>query len=168
MPTIEDYAALVPFDLDELVAASNAILRDRPTLQIQARTVRFYISNGLLPSPSGGPKFARYGMEHLRRIVAIREWLDQGMSLDQAAELIKEGKHGGETETHQKKSSVRESDSGRMRQRDDGSSQIRSVFVLRLSFFARIEIDSKADLIRELERALVSIQREIQRLRDST
>lgn len=100
MPSLEDYEALAPFSLPDLVEAANAILRERPTMRIQERTVRFYISKGLLPPPGGGPKFARYGMEHLRRIVAIRQWLDAGVTLEQAAQRIEEGEHGGETTTH--------------------------------------------------------------------
>lgn len=107
VPTIEDYAPLAPYTLEELVLAANAILRERPRLKTSERTVRYYISNGLLPPPSGGPKYARYGIEHLRRIVSIRQWLDGGLTLEQAAEKIKIGEHGGETETHQRRQSVR-------------------------------------------------------------
>lgn len=85
MPKVEDYASLAPFSLDELVAAANSVLRDRPKLAVSSRTVRYYISKGLLPSPSGGPKFARYSWNHLDQIVKIRTYLDQGFSLDQVA-----------------------------------------------------------------------------------
>lgn len=91
MPTVDDYASLAPFTLEELVGAANAILRDRPALQVQGRTVRYYIANGLLPRPSGGPKFARYGLEHLRRLILIRQWLDEGVSLQEAAARLGEG-----------------------------------------------------------------------------
>lgn len=84
MPTVDDYAPLAPFTMEELVRAVNSIFRDRRRLQIQPRTVRFYISKGLLPPPSGGPKFARYGVEHLKRLVSIRTWLDEGVSLEEA------------------------------------------------------------------------------------
>lgn len=83
MPRVEDYEILAPFSVDELVSAANAILRERPALTIQPRTVRYYISEGLLPKPSGGPKFARYQLEHLRRIVAVRLWIDEGLSLEE-------------------------------------------------------------------------------------
>lgn len=86
MPTVDDYAPLAPFTLDELVSAANSILRDRPSLKIQGRTVRYYIANGLLPPPSGGPKFARYSIDHLRRIVGIRMGQDSGLKLQEAAQ----------------------------------------------------------------------------------
>lgn len=88
MPTVDDYQALAPFSLDELVTAANAVLRDRPHVKVQVRTVRYYISEGFLNPPSGGPKFARYGMDHLRRLVQIRTWLDEGVSLAEAANRL--------------------------------------------------------------------------------
>jgi len=100
MPTIESYESLSPFTLEEIVAAVNSVLRDQPSLKIQGRTVRFYISNNLLPPPQGGPKFARYSMEHLLRIVAIRRWMDEGISLEQAARRIQAGEHGGKRDAY--------------------------------------------------------------------
>jgi DNA-binding transcriptional MerR regulator len=85
VPKVEDYASLAPFSLDELVAAANSVLRDRPKLAVSTRTIRYYISKGLLPSPSGGPKFARYSWNHLDDLVKIRTYLDQGLSLEQVA-----------------------------------------------------------------------------------
>jgi DNA-binding transcriptional MerR regulator len=88
MPSVEDYEGLAPFSMSELVAAANAILRERPGLQIQERTVRYYVAERLLAPPRGGPKMARYDIEHLRRIVAIRNWLDEGLSLNEARRRI--------------------------------------------------------------------------------
>lgn len=164
MPTIDDYALLAPFTLDELVAAVNAILRERPSLQIQGRTVRFYISNGLLPSPSGGPKYARYGMEHLRRLVAIRRWLDLGMSLEQAADRIKLGEHGGDTATHQRKPGARMFDRLSSPSGQKQTLTERTVRRIYLTDRSVLEVDSSADLPRELERASEAIRREIDRL----
>lgn len=94
MPSIENYKGLAPFSMNELVSAANAILRDRPGLQIQDRTVRYYISEKLLTPPRGGPKMARYDFEHLQRIVAIRNWLDQGLSLGEARHRIAGDENG--------------------------------------------------------------------------
>ncbi len=162
MPNLEDYAPLAPFTLEELVGAANAILRDRPRLAIAERTVRYYISNGLLPPPSGGPKFARYGVEHLRRIVAIRQWLDSGLTLEQATERIQMGEHGGETETHQRKQV------GRLRQEVSPllpsipvPSRVplqRTVRRIQLTEDSVIEVVEHADLVNELSRAQTAIQ----------
>lgn len=84
MPTLHDYASLAPFGkVDELVDAANSILRQRPRLRVSARTVRYYAGPevGILPKPSGSPKFPRYGMEHLIRLVAARCMLDSGETL---------------------------------------------------------------------------------------
>lgn len=96
MPTLEDYQLLVPLNIRQLVEAANAILRPEPDREIQARTVRFYIDQGLLFPPVGGPKFAKYNLEHLRRIVAIRRWLNEGLSLKEVAMNLEEGLHGGD------------------------------------------------------------------------
>ncbi|MDQ3491759.1 MAG: MerR family transcriptional regulator, partial [Chloroflexota bacterium] len=39
---------------------------------VTARTVRYYVQAGLLPSPGSGPK-ARYGRQHLMRIRLIKQ-----------------------------------------------------------------------------------------------
>ncbi len=84
MPTLDDYAPFAPFTLDELVTAANRILAGSATEDIRERTVRYYISERLLPPPISGGKHARYGLEHLRRLVAIRTWLSEGVGLSEA------------------------------------------------------------------------------------
>jgi DNA-binding transcriptional MerR regulator len=84
MPTLDDYAPFAPFTLDELVTAANRILAGAATEEIRERTVRYYISERLLPPPISGGKHARYGLEHLRRLVAIRTWLGEGVGLAEA------------------------------------------------------------------------------------
>lgn len=91
MPKVSDYVLTAPFTLEELVAAANSILRDKPRMEVSARTVRYYISRGLLPGAIGSPKNARYRIEHLERLVAIRQHLDQGQSLEQIAEKFESG-----------------------------------------------------------------------------
>ena len=167
MPNVEDYAALAPFTLEELVAAANAVLRDRPTLQIQGRTVRYYISQGLLPSPSGGPKYARYVQEHLLRIVSIRQWLDKGISLEQAAEWIREGRHGGETDTLLRKPTPRIRESvAELKQSPIRSSK--SVVKLSLTEFSTLETDASVNYLDELEQVAQALQEEIKSLNDIT
>lgn len=64
--------------------------RDEPILSIEElaeqarvspRTVRYYISEGLLPGPGARGKLASYGGDHLTRLRLIRRLLDQGMPL---------------------------------------------------------------------------------------
>ena len=49
--------------------------------QVSPRTVRYYISEGLLPGPGARGKSASYGGDHLARLLLIRRLLDQGMPL---------------------------------------------------------------------------------------
>ncbi len=160
VPTVDEYAPLAPYTLAELVVAVNAILRDRPRLKTSERTVRYYISNGLLPPPSGGPKYARYGIEHLRRIVSIRQWLDDGLTLEQAAEKIELGEHGGETETHQRRHSSRVKDMPPPSSSPVQGIAKRTVRRINLTEHSILEISVEVDLNRELPR----IDRAIQKL----
>jgi len=48
---------------------------------VTPRTVRYYIAQGLLPSPGRLGASTRYGREHLGRLHLIRTLQDQGLSL---------------------------------------------------------------------------------------
>jgi DNA-binding transcriptional MerR regulator len=48
---------------------------------VTVRTVRYYISEGLLPPPTGGGPAARYGNEHLDRLAIISELKDRYLPL---------------------------------------------------------------------------------------
>lgn len=48
---------------------------------VPSRTIRFYISRGLLPGPVVAGRRAAYSEEHLRRIRKIRELQQQGLTL---------------------------------------------------------------------------------------
>ena len=49
--------------------------------RVSPRTVRYYISEGLLPGPGARGKLASYGGDHLTRLRLIRRLLDQGVPL---------------------------------------------------------------------------------------
>ena len=53
--------------------------------QVPARTVRFYISRGLLPGPAGAGRGAVYAEEHLERLRRIRSLQQRGMMLSEIA-----------------------------------------------------------------------------------
>ena len=82
MSTLESYRDVAPFSARELVNAANSILRNKPDLEISERTLRYYVSQDLLPPPEGPTKFARYSFNHLVALAAIRFLQDQGISLD--------------------------------------------------------------------------------------
>lgn len=74
--------------LDELADLANALLRDttisdrRIGDHLDGRTVRYYTTNGLLPRPFvGSDRRARYGREHLVRLLAVRRLQAGGVTL---------------------------------------------------------------------------------------
>jgi DNA-binding transcriptional MerR regulator len=56
--------------------------------ELSARTIRFYVQNGLVPRPTGEKKGARYSRVHLERLLAIRKWQAAGLSLDRIREIL--------------------------------------------------------------------------------
>ncbi len=61
--------------LDELAEESG----------VPARTIRFYISRGLVPGPDGGGRGAEYGDRHLERLAEIRNLQGKGLTLNEVA-----------------------------------------------------------------------------------
>lgn len=55
---------------------------------VPPRTVRYYIAQGLLPSPGRLGAGTRYGREHLDRLQLIRTLQDQGLSLAEIRERL--------------------------------------------------------------------------------
>ena len=84
MPTLADYLRLAPFSLDELVAATNGVLRGHPRLEVSRRTLRYYVAQSAIPPPVGPPKYARYEAEHLLRAVGLRALSARGRRLEEA------------------------------------------------------------------------------------
>lgn len=54
---------------------------------VTARTVRYYIAEGLLDRPEGEKRGAYYAERHLQQLLQIRRWTDAGLSLDRIREL---------------------------------------------------------------------------------
>src|SRR5262245_7516590 len=59
---------------------------------VSRRTVRFYIQEGLLPTPLGVGRGRHYGEEHLRRLVRVREMQEQGLTLAEIHEKLAGGR----------------------------------------------------------------------------
>ena len=66
------------FALQEL-----CVLADMPV-----RTVRYYISLGLVDKPHGETRAARYQTEHLEQLLLIKRWSAQGLGLERIRELL--------------------------------------------------------------------------------
>jgi len=57
---------------------------------LSARTVRFYIQQGLVSRPSGEKKGAKYNKSHLDQLLSIKKWRAAGLSLERIRELLTE------------------------------------------------------------------------------
>jgi DNA-binding transcriptional MerR regulator len=68
------------YSLDELCQLAD----------INLRTARYYIQQGLVPKPEGKNRGARYTASHLERLLEIKKWQAAGLSLERIAEIIKE------------------------------------------------------------------------------
>lgn len=79
--SIRNFQSMPPVTADALVAYANELLISRGSALITKRTLRFYTSNDVVPSPLGSPKFARYDYKHLICLVGARALQDQGNKL---------------------------------------------------------------------------------------
>jgi DNA-binding transcriptional MerR regulator len=66
------------FTLDELASLAG----------LTARTVRYYIQQGLVDRPEGEKRGAYYLGRHVDQLLQIRRWVDAGLSLDRIGELV--------------------------------------------------------------------------------
>jgi DNA-binding transcriptional MerR regulator len=49
---------------------------------VSRRTVRYYVQEGLLPAPQGVGRGRHYGRPHLDRLLEVKAWQEDGLSLD--------------------------------------------------------------------------------------
>jgi DNA-binding transcriptional MerR regulator len=56
---------------------------------VSRRTVRYYVQEGLLPAPLGLGRGARYGEEHLERLVKVKSLQEEGLSLDEVRRALR-------------------------------------------------------------------------------
>ena len=54
---------------------------------LTARTVRYYIQQGLVSRPEGAKRGAFYERRHVEQLLLIRRWTQSGLSLDRVREL---------------------------------------------------------------------------------
>ena len=66
------------FSIGELAKLINKAL---PESGITVRTIRYYVSEGLLPSPVKKGKYGYYGQSHLNRLKLISMWRDERKTL---------------------------------------------------------------------------------------
>ncbi len=93
LATLRSYGALAPWSLRDLVNVTGAVLqasdiiplstaaRARPT----ERTIRFYVTRGLVQSPDGKGTAAVYGYRHFLQVLAIKLRQMEGATLEALA-----------------------------------------------------------------------------------
>jgi DNA-binding transcriptional MerR regulator len=90
VPTVRRYRSLAPFSLEELVDSANRLLQTGRGKELTKRTVRYYVSEGLIPPPIGPAKFARYTYQHLLMLIIVRASLDHGLRLELISKQLAE------------------------------------------------------------------------------
>ena len=58
---------------------------------VSRRTVRYYVQEGLLPTPLGVGRGDHYGREHLERLLQVKALQEAGRTLDEIRQLIGSG-----------------------------------------------------------------------------
>ena len=56
---------------------------------VNRRTVRYYIQLGLVDSPEGQTRAAHYTWQHLKQLLEVRGYTEQGFSLDRIGALMR-------------------------------------------------------------------------------
>jgi DNA-binding transcriptional MerR regulator len=57
-------------------------------VEMNKRTIRYYIQKGLVARPEGTGKGAFYGHQHLAQLLAIRKWKAAGVSLERIQDIL--------------------------------------------------------------------------------
>lgn len=57
-------------------------------VDISRRTIRYYIQQDLLERPEGEKRGSYYTQEHLERLLEIKKWQKEGLSLERIKELL--------------------------------------------------------------------------------
>lgn len=64
-------------------------------VEMNKRTVRYYIQKGLVDRPEGVGKGAFYSHSHLEQLLTIRKWKMAGLSLERIQDILANGKNTG-------------------------------------------------------------------------
>jgi len=65
---------------------------------LNARTIRFYIQQGVVDKPNGLNKGAWYSEEHLQQLLTVKKYKEAGVSLERIAQIIHEEQGDGEVD----------------------------------------------------------------------
>jgi DNA-binding transcriptional MerR regulator len=67
-------------------------------VEMNKRTVRYYIQKGLVDRPEGVGKGAWYTHTHLEQLLSIRKWKAAGLSLERIQDILAGEKEGYESD----------------------------------------------------------------------
>ena len=63
---------------------------------VSRRTVRYYVQEGLLPTPLGVGRGNHYGPEHLEQLLKVKSLQESGRTLDEIRQALKQKSHRAE------------------------------------------------------------------------
>ena len=94
--TLRQYRQLAPWNLRDLASLAGAILESSGVRPLNAaassrpneRTIRFYVTRGLVTSPDGRGTAATYGYRHLLQVLSIKLWQMEGATLASIADGV--------------------------------------------------------------------------------
>lgn len=94
--TLREYRELAPWNLRDLAALAGALLESAGVRPINAaasarpseRTIRFYVTRGLVASPDGRGTAATYSYRHLLHVLAIKLRQMEGATLGAIAQEL--------------------------------------------------------------------------------
>lgn len=98
LETLREYRSLAPWNLHDLAALAGAILASSGVRPVNAaasalpneRTIRFYVTRGLVTPPDGRGTAATYGYRHLLQVLAIKLRQMEGAALGAIAGELSE------------------------------------------------------------------------------
>lgn len=90
LAVLREYRTLAPWSLRDLAAVAAAVLEASDVVPLNAaararpteRTIRFYVTRGLVSAPEGRGTAAVYGYRHLLQVLAIKLRQMEGATLD--------------------------------------------------------------------------------------
>ncbi len=93
---LRQYRQLAPWNLRDLAALAGTILESSGVRPLNAaassrpneRTIRFYVTRGLVTSPDGRGTAATYGYRHLLQLLSIKLWQMEGSTLASIADKL--------------------------------------------------------------------------------
>ncbi len=159
--------------------AANRLLRTGRGRELTKRTVRYYVSQGLIPPPLGPSKFARYTYQHLLLLLIVRASLDHGHRLELIAKNLADlesapdealeaeaarwlrGEHSEQHKAFESSFAAGMVMEPALEYASPGPAFGKLVLRIELTRHTTLEVDAGADLRSELRAALAELRRKV-------